>query len=434
MLRQKRPWDRLMPVERRNDGWACQLRVASARFWIVSSSRSLQMAVDWLHKALRDALSGINLAKTPMSYFRQARSGDSWWIAALWLAVGLITATQVVVGMAAVGQRLDWIALFFTTVAAWLILPFATPVILSLSRRFPLAKAGDWRNLPVHLTAALGFGVAHIVWSATVEWIFNPLALQPHASFRGVFFTTLYMQFHTGIIIYAATVAIGSTLDFIRRLAYREAEAARLAGELSKAQLDALRRQLEPHFLFNTLNGISGLIRENRSETAVEMIAGLSDLLRRVLEGSGRQLVPLAEEVSFLESYIKLQAMRFGDRLKVAVDIPLELYGALVPPLVLQPMVENAIVHGIGKLMEGGEIRVTVRESEGMLSIYVYNDGPALALAGGNTTGVGLSNTRGRLVTLYGAGSSLVVRSGGAAGVETIIKVPYRPIAYGMGA
>jgi two-component system, LytTR family, sensor kinase len=374
------------------------------------------------------------LGKTPMSHLQQARSGDSWWIAALWLAVGLITATQVVVGMAAVGMRLNWIGLFFTTVAAWLILPFATPVILSLSDRFPLAKAGDWRNLPVHLAAALGFGVAHIVWSATVEWIFNPLGLQPHASFHGVFFTTVYMQFHTGIIIYAATVAIANTLDSIRRLAHREAEAARLAGELSKAQLDALRRQLEPHFLFNTLNGISGLVRENRSDAAVEMIAGLSDLLRRVLEGSGRQLVPLAEEVSFLESYIKLQAMRFGDRLKVAVDIPLELYGALVPPLVLQPMVENAIVHGIGKLMEGGEIRVTARESEGMLSIYVYNDGPALALAGGYTTGVGLSNTRGRLVTLYGPGTSLVVRSGGAAGVETIIKVPYRPIAYGMGA
>ena len=99
-----------------------------------------------------------------------------------------------------------------------------------------------------------------------------------------MFFTTVYMQFHTGIIIYAATVAIGNTVDSIRRLAHREAEAARLTGELSKAQLDALRRQLEPHFLFNTLNGISGLVREKRNDAAVQMIAGLSDLLRRVLE------------------------------------------------------------------------------------------------------------------------------------------------------
>jgi two-component system LytT family sensor kinase len=361
-----------------------------------------------------------------MSYLRQARSGDSWWIAALWLVVGLITATQVVVGMAAVGMRLNWFALFFTTVAAWMILPLVTPIVLLMSRRFPLAKAGDWSNLPVHLAAALAIGIAHIVWSAAVEWLFNPLAIHPHPSFHGVFFTTVYMQFHTGIIIYAATVAIGSTVDSIRRLAHREAEAARLAGELSKAQLDALRHQLEPHFLFNALNGIAGLVREKRNDAAVQMIAGLSDLLRRVLEDSGRQLVPLAEEVSFLESYIELQAMRFGDRLKVTVDIPLELYAALVPQLVLQPLVENAIVHGIGKLVEGGEIRVTARESEGMLSIYLYSDGPALSLAGGDRTGVGLSNTRGRLVTLYGAGSSVELRNGDQAGVEAIIKVPYR--------
>lgn len=369
-----------------------------------------------------------------LSYLRQARAGHSWWVAVLWFAIGLITATQVVVGMAAGGRRYHWIVVFFTTVAAWLILPFATPIILSLSRRFPLEKPGDWRNLPAHLAAALGIGIAHVVWSATVEWAINPFAIHPAPSFRSMFFTTVYMQFHTGVIVYAASVAIGNALDSIQRLAHREAEAARLTGELSKAKLDALRRQLEPHFLFNTLNGISGLVRERRNETAVEMIAGLSDLLRRVLDDSGRQLVPLAEEVSFLESYIKVQAMRFGDRLRVTVDIPLELYGALVPPLFLQPMVENAIVHGIGKLVEGGEIRVTARESEGTLAIYLYNDCPELSLAGTDRAGsdrtrVGLSNTRGRLVTLYGAGSSVELRNGGQAGVETIIKVPFRTAA-----
>jgi two-component system, LytTR family, sensor kinase len=360
-----------------------------------------------------------------MSYLRHAKSGHSWWVAVLWFAVGMITATQVVVGMAAVGRRHNWAVVFFTTVAAWLIFPLATPFTLALTRRFPLAKTGDWRNLPAHLAAALGVGIVHVVWSATLEWLINPLATIPAPSFHGVFFTTVFMQFHTGVIIYAATVAIGNAINSIQRLAHREAETARLAGELSKAQLEALRRQLEPHFLFNTLNGISGLVREERNETAVEMIAGLSDLLRRVLDDSGGQLVPLAEEVSFLESYIKLQAMRFGDRLKVTVDIPLELYGALVPKLVLQPMVENAIVHGIGKLVEGGEIRVSARESEGMLAIYLYNDCPALSLAAGYRTGVGLSNTRGRLVTLYGAASSVELRNGGQ-GVETIIKVPYR--------
>jgi two-component system LytT family sensor kinase len=367
-----------------------------------------------------------------MSYLRHAMTRHSGWIAIVWLAVGIITATQVVLGMAALGMRHNWVSLFFTTAAAWLIWVVATPVILSLSRRFPLVRDGNWRNFAVHLAAALAISVARIAWSAALEWAVNPLADYPRPSFRVEFLTMVYMQFHTGLIIYGATVAIDNIMDSIRRLARREAEAARLEGELSKAQLDALRRQLEPHFLFNTLSAISGLVRDN--EAAVEMIAGLSDLLRRVFENSGRQLVPLAEEVSFLESYVKLQTMRFGDRLKVTVNIPLELYGALVPQLVLQPLVENAIIHGIGKLVEGGEIRVTARESEGMLSIYLYNDGPPLLLTGGNRTGVGLSNTRGRLVKLYGAGSSVELRNGDRAGVETTLKFPYRPIAYRKGA
>jgi hypothetical protein len=364
-----------------------------------------------------------------MAYLRQARIGESRWVAVLWLAVSLVTATQVVVGMVAMGMQHDWVAVFLTTVAAWLVFPLATPLILALSHNYPLARAEEWRNLPVHLAGALAIGFAHIAWSATLEWVFNPLGTHPAPSFQHVFFTTVYMQFHTGVIIYAAIVAIGNMVDSVRRLAHREAEAARLAGELSKAQLDALRRQLEPHFLFNTLNGISGLVREKRNDDAVGMIAGLSDLLRRVLQDSGRQLVPLADEVSFLESYLELQAMRFGDRLKVTVDVPLELCAALVPQLLLQPLVENAIVHGISKLVEGGEIRVMARESEGTLTIYLYNNGPAVSLNGHDRTGVGLSNTRGRLVTLYGAESSVELRNMEDVGVETIIKVPYRTAA-----
>jgi hypothetical protein len=345
----------------------------------------------------------------------------------IWLAIGAISAVQVVGGLAALGWHYDWVKLFFTTAASWLIWAAATPVILAMSRRFPLVRPWNKRNFAVHLAAAFVISVVRIAWAAALEWAINPLDFQPVRSYRVQFLTLTYMQFHTGLIIYGATVAIDSIIDSIRRLAHREAESARLASALAKAQLDALRRQMEPHFLFNTLNGISGLVREKRNDAAVEMIAGLSDLLRRVLEDSTRQLVPLAEEVSFLESYIELQTMRFGDRLKVTVDIPIELYGALVPPLVLQPLVENAIIHGIGKLVDGGEIRVTAREAEGGLTIHLYNDGPALSLAGTGGTGLGLSNTRGRLVTLCGEGSSVELRNGDQTGIETILKLPYRP-------
>ena len=366
-----------------------------------------------------------------MAFSRKILNRHSWWIAIAWLAVGAITGTQVVLGMRALGMQHNWIVLFFTTAAAWLLWAIATPLILWLSRRFPLVRAGDWKNLPVHLCAALAISVLRIAWSALLEWAVNPLSQSPRPSYRVQFLTMIYMQFHTGFIIYGATVAVDSIITSVRRLAHREAEAARLAGELSKSQLDVLRRQLEPHFLFNTLNGISALVRERHNDVAVEMIAGLSCLLRRVLDNSGKQLVPLAEEVSFLESYIELQAMRLGERLQAAVDIPIELYGALVPQLLLQPLVENAIVHGIGRLVEGGQIRVTARESGGTVVISVFNNGPALSHVNAPATaGVGLSNTRGRLATLYGEESRVELRNCDHAGVETIISFPYRTASW----
>jgi hypothetical protein len=125
---------------------------------------------------------------------------------------------QVVAGIVALGRRANWASLFFATAAAWLIWVVATPVILSLSRRFPLGRAGDWRNLPVHLAAALGISIVRIAWSAALEWVINPFALHPHPSHRAMFLTMVYMQFHTGLIIYGATVAIDNVIDSMRSL------------------------------------------------------------------------------------------------------------------------------------------------------------------------------------------------------------------------
>jgi len=329
--------------------------------------------------------------------------------------------------MRAVGMRHNWTALFFVWAMSWLVWACATPVVLSLGRRFPFRKF--W---PVHLAACLTIAITDACWVGGLQYILNPLALTGRLpSWRYFAISAFYERFHVGLITYGAIIAAGHTMDSLKRLAMREAEAARLTAELSKAQLDALRRQMEPHFLFNTLNGIAGLVRENRNGAAVDMIAGLSDLLRRVLEGADRQLVPLAEELSFLERYVELQVMRFGDRLKVIVDVPLDLYGALVPGLVLQPLIENAIHHGIGRRVEGGVIRVGASRSGGTLTLSVHNDGPVLPPGGiESSSGVGSSNTRGRLTSLYGAGYALEVRnhvvSGIASGVETIVQVPYK--------
>jgi sensor histidine kinase YesM len=173
------------------------------------------------------------------------------------------------------------------------------------------------------------------------------------------------------------------------------------------------------------MNGIAGLLRENRNEEAAAMLSGLSDLLQRVLNDSGRQLVPLGEEVEFLESYLNIQRMRFGDRLRVTLNAPDELLSAQIPPLILQPLVENAIVHGVGRRIEGGRISVTVKEDKGTLSLSVANDGPPL---NAYTPGVGVSNTRRRLERLYGHDYGFDLRNRDADSVEAVIRVPYRTV------
>ena len=203
------------------------------------------------------------------------------WIALIWLCLGVVSGTQVVVGMRAVGMQHNWTALFFVCAVSWFVWACATPFILWLGRRFP------WRFWPVHLCACLLIAVADACWNGALSYYLNPLALTGQLpSWSYLTISALWGRLHVGLIVYAAILTADYALASVKRLAMREAEAARLTAELSRAQLDALRRQMEPHFLFNTLNGIAGLVREHKNGPAVEMIAGLSDLLRRVLEGA----------------------------------------------------------------------------------------------------------------------------------------------------
>src|SRR5262249_5403289 len=156
-------------------------------------------------------------------------------------------------------------------------------------------------------------------------------------------------------------------------------------------------------FLFNTLNAISGLVREEKNDKAVSMIAGLSDFLRRVVQDSNRQQVPLGEEMDFVQKYLDIKKVRFADRLHLSMDVPEELFAAQVPSLILQPMIENAVKHGIAKRSQGGEIRIAAFRSNGMLTLSIYNDGPTLPAEPDKTScGIGIANVRTRLQSLYG--------------------------------
>jgi two-component system, LytTR family, sensor kinase len=350
------------------------------------------------------------------------------WIASLWLGFGLVDATQTVFVMRSQGMHHAWGILFFTSVVAWAVWALATPLVMRLGRRFPPVKPASIVTWLAHLAACAVIGLTFSAWTSGLDFILNPYA---YASRSKSFMHLWFNDFSNGILafllLYAAILAVNYALDSKARLTRQQTETARLNEQLSKAQLDALRRQIEPHFLFNTLNAVTGLVREGRNETAVSMIAELSDFLRRVLNDSSRQEVPLGEEMEFAQRYLEIQKVRFAERLQLSVDVPDELLLAQVPTLILQPIVENAVKHGIAKRSQGGQIRIVAFRSNGDLTVRVYNDGPSLPASWETQqSGIGIANMRTRLRSLYGDAFALLLENRETGGVEVSVSVPFK--------
>ena len=329
--------------------------------------------------------------------------------------------------MRAEGMHHAWNRLFITLLLSWLPWALATPLVLRLSRRYPPIQ---WRRpsaWAAHISACTTIGLIDAGWIAALEMLLNPWAKSPPP---GPFMYDWLHKFYNGLlsdlILYGVILLVSYMLDSQRRLAMQRAETAKLNEELSKAQLSALRRQIEPHFLFNTLNAVAGLVREKRNDAAVSMIAGLSDFLRRVVQDSDRQQVPLAEELEFAQKYLEIEKVRFAERLQVSVDVPGDLLPAQVPSLILQPMVENAVKHGIAKRVQGGAIRIAASRSNGKVVLSVYNDGPSLPPDWEQTrSGVGISNVRTRLQGLYGDEFELSLKNDDLGGVKVSVSLPF---------
>ena len=205
--------------------------------------------------------------------------------------------------------------------------------------------------------------------------------------------------------------------------------ATRAEGLAQTARLQALQSQLEPHFLFNTLNGISALVVEGRTEAATTMIALLSEFLRLALQTIDTPQITVAEEMSFVRHYLDIQKIRFGERLRFSIDVAPEVYEALVPTLLLQPLVENALRHGILARADGGSVAISVGARDGMLHLRVEDDGLGLRRSAVSSSGLGLSNTATRLSELYGHQASFTVGRGGNGGVAVDIGIPLQTAA-----
>jgi len=340
------------------------------------------------------------------------------WIAAIWCAAAFFDASQTLLTMHLVGVGKAWLRPFLIVFISWLPWALATPFIIKLARRWPIVGGEFVKAMSLHLATFAAVSTAAEGWSALLQVIFDPWHRKTPPTFVDTWSDLLLEQIVTFLIAYALIVAATYVMDSRQKM-------ARQNEELARAQLAALRSQMDPHFMFNTLNSIASLVVDQRGEAAVGMIVGLSELLRRASEDFHRAQVTLQEEVEYLKRYIDIQKIRFGDRLQVSIDIPDELLAIQVPNLLLQPLVENAIKHGVSKRRSGGEVRVAGMSRNGALCLTVYNDSPwelqDMAVA---PHGVGLGNLRTRLKILHGDRSNLLLQPAEEGGVEVIVTLP----------
>lgn len=358
--------------------------------------------------------------------YSRVRSTRWLWIAAMWLAGALFEAAQSVFFMRAIGKQHAGL-IFGTELASWLPWALATPLVIGLARRYEIIRSTTVQAVTVHLAAFTIVSLVAEAWFAMLQVVFNPWEYAQQPTFADTWRTSLLFQVLTYVIVYALILTVTYVMDARERMARQMTETSRLSEELSKSQLAALRQQIEPHFMFNTLHSITGLVRDNKNDAAVSMIVGLSEFLRRASEDSHRSQVTLAEEVEYLQRYLEIQKVRFGERLQVRVDVPAELLQAQVPNLLLQPLVENAIKHGIAKRAAGGSVRVAVARLNGKLCLSVYNDGPDLpADRQATRRGVGIANLRTRLQILHGDQSELQLKPAASGAVEVLVSLPLK--------
>ncbi|HVQ39475.1 MAG TPA: histidine kinase [Pyrinomonadaceae bacterium] len=326
----------------------------------------------------------------------------------------------------------SWWRIAFWQLLVWYSWGFLSPLILSLGRCLPLEGPARLRGLLVHVFACAALSTLHVACATALRMIIEPFDVWSDTNpFLVQFQGELRNFFLVDVLVYWAVFGMGYAFDYRKRYRERESQASHLKAQLAQAQLESLKMQLHPHFLFNTLHTIAGLVRGNEKQSAVNMISGLSDLLRHALESADEQEVKLKDEVKFIELYLDIQQVRFSDRLTVLIEIDPETLDALVPNLILQPLVENAIRHGIALKDSPGRLVIKSSLSNGQMLLTVSDDGPGLPSnwQATNHDGIGLVNTRERLKHLYGSEHRFELRNGVARGLTVFVAIPFRSAA-----
>ncbi len=350
----------------------------------------------------------------------------AWAMAAPWVLCGLISTSQAYfLYPPAAGSARSLLYDLAWQLPPWLFLAAAAPLVARMARRFPLARDGWGRWLGPHLLANLALAAGHVGVAVATGTLLGEAFFRDHGVVYA-FFKTLAKGVQTELFIYWLIVALVHAYDYQRKMREGVLVAARLETALVQAELEALKMQLHPHFLFNTLHAIGTLVRRGDMQGALRMLSGVGDLLRLALEHTGRQLVPLKQELDFLRRYLDIEQIRFGDRLDVRMDVAPEVLDAEVPNLLLQPLVENAIRHGIAPRAAAGRIELRARRCGDTLRIELRDDGIGLPanFRASACAGLGLRNVLARLAQLYPGGHRLEVGAAEGGGVLVVIEVP----------
>lgn len=313
-----------------------------------------------------------------------------------------------------------------STALPWYVWALATPLVAWATLRWPIRRPIPWSGVLSHMVLAIGIAIAFVTVTFALDHTVRPTP--PAGGWLGSFEAWFPFQ----LLVYVMVSGLAHARQFARRAREEAIQRVVLSEQLTRAHLDALRARLHPHFLFNTLNTISMLVRDRDSETAVRMIAELGALLRELLQSDAADEVTLERELAFVERYLAIEQVRFGDRLRVERDIEIDALDSVVPSLVLQPLVENALRHGLDRGIGRGTVRIGARVEGNELQLLVVDSKSRETAATQPETdadpggfGVGLTTTRERLYRLHGDRAQLRLTHS-AAGTCAMLTLPRR--------
>jgi two-component system, LytTR family, sensor kinase len=351
----------------------------------------------------------------------------------LWTVLGLFYFSQGLTQRFVSHDPTPWWHYLLAWLSGVYIWALLTPAVLWLGRRFPVERQKWLLPITLHFLLSAAFSAFEL---SLESMLYPRLHLFPTLlkDFRGTLARLLVIGFHGGIVNYWTVLGLQWGVLYYRRYQERSQEllqfeirASELQSQLMSARLNALKMQLQPHFLFNTLNAITVLVRQQKGKHAEQMLGYLSDLLRGVLDDVDAQEVSLCRELEYLRLYLAIEQVRFQDRLQVEISADLSTQDVSVPQFVLQPIVENAIRHGIGRSSSAGRILISASKIDGTLQLRVQDDGPGLSPGDLSVDqGIGLANTRARLQHLYGQDARLEIENCEGGGVVVTMNFPFR--------